>query len=120
MQSGGTFEKTTLNLPQSLPRARKKKRQRPVIQLETGAARLLVSPHGAEITEWTIGDLPLIWRPDPAIWAETAPILFPVVGWTKNSQMRVGGQTYPLGLHGFARHLMFEIIEQAADSSVFV
>jgi galactose mutarotase-like enzyme len=114
MWSGGTFEKTTLNLRQSLLLARKKKRHG-VIQLETCAARLSVSPHGAEIREWSIGDRPLIWRPDPATWAETAPILFPVVGWTKNSQIRVGDATYPLGLHGFARHRTFEIIENTAD-----
>ncbi len=86
-----------------------------MIQLETGAARLSVSTHGAEITQWSIGDLPLIWRSDPAIWPETAPILFPVVGWTKNSQICVGGETYPLGLHGFARLRDFEILERAAD-----
>lgn len=85
-----------------------------MIQLETGAARLSVSPHGAEVTAWSVADLPLLWRPEPAIWAETAPILFPVVGWTKNSKMRVGSKTYPLGLHGFARHREFEILEQAA------
>ena len=37
----------------------------------------------------------------PAIWAEISPVLYPVVGWTRDGA-RVGGRRYPLGLHGFA------------------
>jgi galactose mutarotase-like enzyme len=67
------------------------------------------------MTEWVIGDRPLLWRPDPAVWNETAPLLFPVVGWTKEHQVRVGGKIFPLGLHGFARHREFRLIEQTND-----
>ncbi|HEY1736145.1 MAG TPA: aldose 1-epimerase family protein, partial [Methylovirgula sp.] len=86
-----------------------------MIQLETDAGRLSVSPKGAEIMEWSVGGRPLIWRPDPAIWPETAPILFPVVGWTRGSEVRVGDRTYPLGLHGFARHQTFELVEKSPN-----
>ena len=40
------------------------------------------------------------------LWDETAPILFPIVGWTEGGA-RVGGRAYPLGLHGFARAMIF-------------
>lgn len=86
-----------------------------MIELQAGDARAAVSADGAEIKLWNIADLPLIWTPDPSIWPETAPILFPVVGWTKNAQVRVGEKFYPLGLHGFARHRRFEIVEQSAS-----
>lgn len=84
-----------------------------MIELKAGKARATISADGAEIKLWNIADLPLIWTPDPSIWPETAPILFPVVGWTKNAQVRVGQTFYPLGLHGFARHRRFDIVEQS-------
>lgn len=83
-----------------------------MIELEAGQARAAVAEEGAEVKLWSVGDLPLIWTPDPAIWPETAPILFPVVGWTRNGQVRVGEKIYPLGLHGFARHKKFKIIDR--------
>ncbi|HTJ03364.1 MAG TPA: aldose 1-epimerase family protein [Methylovirgula sp.] len=86
-----------------------------MIELRAGDARAAISAEGAEIKLWNIADLPLIWTPDPSIWPETAPILFPVVGWTKNAQVRVGETFYPLGLHGFARHRRFDVVEQSAS-----
>ena len=46
------------------------------------------------------------------MWAQTAPILFPVVGWTRNGEVRHRGRTYPLGLHGFAAARDFAVVEQ--------
>ncbi len=83
-----------------------------MILLEVGDARAMIAPDGAEIKHWDIAGRPLIWQADPAIWAETAPILFPVVGWTRQGEVRVGDQRYPLGLHGFARHRRFEVVDQ--------
>jgi galactose mutarotase-like enzyme len=51
---------------------------------------------------------------DPAIWPEISPILYPVVGWTRDGA-RVGGRRYPLGLHGFARFESFEVETSGAD-----
>ncbi len=62
-----------------------------------------------------VGDLDLLWAPDPAIWAQTAPLLFPVVGWTRNGEARHRGRTYPLGLHGFAARKNFSVVEQGGD-----
>lgn len=80
-----------------------------MIFLEMDNARAAIALEGAEIKLWDIGDRPLIWDADPAIWPETAPILFPVVGWTRGAEVRVGATTYPLGLHGFARHRRFSV-----------
>ena len=33
----------------------------------------------------------LLWPGDPAIWADVSPILFPVVGWTRDGEERVDG-----------------------------
>ncbi len=86
-----------------------------MIRLQAGAAHACIAEEGAEIVEWVVGGKPLLWRKDPAVWNETAPLLFPVVGWTKNHQVRVGAKCYPLGLHGFARYRTFRLAEQGDD-----
>jgi galactose mutarotase-like enzyme len=77
------------------------------IELVCGAARAAIAARGAELQRWSVGATPLLWEKDPAHWDETAPILFPVVGWTRDGKARVDGQSFPLGLHGFARAMNF-------------
>ncbi len=74
-----------------------------------------VSTFGAELSAWRADSVDLIWEKDPAIWDQTAPVLFPVVGWTRDGRVRVDGETYPLALHGFAWKKRFEIIERRDD-----
>lgn len=83
-----------------------------MIVLEAGKARAEIALDGAEIKLWDVAGTSLLWHPDPTVWPEIAPILFPVVGWTKDAQVRVGAQHFPLGLHGFARARRFEIVDQ--------
>ena len=61
------------------------------IALAAGAARLAVARRGAEAIAWRVGDVELLWPGDPAIWSEISPILYPVVGWTRDGA-RVGGR----------------------------
>lgn len=82
------------------------------IRLEAEDATAEIAPLGAELRAWRVGGTPLIWTPDAAIWPDTAPLLFPVVGWTRDSRITVDGEAYPLGLHGFARHQTFRVLEQ--------
>jgi len=89
-----------------------------MISLRTGTTQARVALKGAELTDWSVKGRPLLWQADPRVWDETAPILFPVVGWTKNHQVRVDGTVYPLALHGFARHREFRILEQSDDRAL--
>lgn len=86
------------------------------LDLETGPARARIALRGAEPVAWRIGGRDLLWTPDPDVWAETAPILFPVVGWTREG-IRHRGRAYPLGLHGFARGAAFTITDRSADGA---
>ena len=43
-------------------------------------------------------------------WKRHSPILFPIVGKLKKNQTLIGGRTYELPQHGFARDLEFEPI----------
>ena len=82
------------------------------VRIACGAASAEIALRGAELTRWCVEGRDLIWEPDPAIWSATAPLLFPVVGWTRDATVRVDGQTYPLGLHGFVRDLAFAVVER--------
>ncbi len=88
---------------------------RDFIELRAGAAQALISPQGAEWRGWSVGDRELLWAPDGIHWDRTAPILVPVCGWTRGGVARVAGDTYPLGLHGFAMGERFEVVSQGAD-----
>ena len=84
------------------------------VTLTAGEARLRVAKLGAEARGWNVGGVELLWPGDPAIWPEISPILFPVVGWTRDGA-RVRGRQYDLRLHGFARRMSFEVESQRAD-----
>ncbi len=89
------------------------------VELICGEARLRVAALGAEARGWRVGTTQMLWPGDPAIWPEISPILFPVVGWTRNGA-RVGGRPYALGLHGFARRQLFAAERVEKDFVRFV
>lgn len=77
-----------------------------------------INPLGAELS--SIRDAAgreLMTDADPAFWSGRAPILFPIVGEASGGVIRVDGRTYPIKRHGFARHMMFAVVEQR-DASV--
>jgi galactose mutarotase-like enzyme len=60
-----------------------------------------------------------LWGGDGKFWAGHAPVLFPIVCAARNGQIQVGGRTYEIGNHGFARKTAFELVESARDRAVF-
>lgn len=91
-----------------------------LVELSSGSARAAIARAGAEWRSWRAGGLDLLWTPDPRYWSQTAPVLFPVCGWTRNGEARVDGVTYPLGLHGFASGMEFELAARGEDFACFV
>lgn len=85
------------------------------ILLEADGDSAEILPFGAELSAWRAEGVDMIWAKDPKIWDQTAPVLFPVVGWTRDGRVTVEGKTYPLALHGFAWKKAFEIAEQRKD-----
>jgi galactose mutarotase-like enzyme len=82
-----------------------------VLAIGAGDVEARVALRGAELVSWRVGGEELLWQGDPASWHEQSPVLFPVVGWTRNGESRVHGRTIPLALHGFARHRDFTLLE---------
>ena len=89
------------------------------IELHAGEARAILSLSGAEWLGWSIGGRSLLWTPDGVHWDRVAPVLFPVCGWTRDAEIRVDGQVYPLGLHGFAAGQTFSVVDLGADYVTF-
>jgi galactose mutarotase-like enzyme len=85
------------------------------IELASGPARARIALVGAEARSWRAGGRDLLWAAeDPAVWADVSPILYPVVGWTRDGA-RVAGRHYALGLHGFARFEAFAVESAGTD-----
>ncbi|MDP3897020.1 MAG: aldose 1-epimerase family protein [Mesorhizobium sp.] len=82
------------------------------ISLRSGLLEVGISPLGAEMVRLShAGHGEMLWSGDPAWWARTSPILFPVVGRSRDDRIVVDGRAYPMPLHGFAHASRFEVVE---------
>ena len=80
-----------------------------------------ISEYGAELRSLKAADgLEYLWQGDPAYWEDRAPVLFPWVGRLMDGRYRYRGETYEMGLHGFAWKSNFTYWEQREDSVTLV
>ncbi|MBN8943087.1 MAG: aldose 1-epimerase family protein [Rhizobiales bacterium] len=86
------------------------------IALENGPARAVVATTGGELHAWRAGGRDLLWTRDPAWWAKSSPVLFPIVGWTNQGRIRADGKVRPMGVHGFAAASEFTVEARDAAS----
>lgn len=71
---------------------------------------------GAELCSVrSAGDREYIWQADPDVWGGHSPLLFPIVGKLLNDSYSFDGDTYKMGIHGFAKRMNFELIREEAD-----
>nr|WP_325185631.1 aldose 1-epimerase family protein [uncultured Oscillibacter sp.] len=85
------------------------------ITLSHGALEAAVQTRGGELVSLRREGVEYIWGGDPAFWSGQNPILFPVVGSLKGGQVDIGGETFEMARHGFARHAEFTPVEQGGD-----
>lgn len=57
----------------------------------------------------------VIWQADPLVWAQHAPVLFPVCGSVPDGQFTIEGKPYPMTKHGFTRNPDFTVVRQGDD-----
>ena len=86
------------------------------IRLESGGASATVSTWGAEPVAWSAGGRDLLWSGDAAFWPRVSPVLFPIVGRVRDSELRFGGKSYPMEIHGFAPESEFSVVERSGDA----
>ena len=61
-----------------------------------------------------------IWQADPAFWAKSSPVLFPVVGQLKGNTYYYQNTPYSLPRHGFAREMDFALETSGSDHATFL
>lgn len=89
--------------------------------LENECLRVGIHTHGAELKSIynKITGLEYMWSGDPAYWAKTSPVLFPIVGSLKDHTCFVNGKSYQMGRHGFAREMDFAVTAQEGNRITF-
>ncbi len=92
-----------------------------MLQITNEYLQVTVSANGAELQSIIRKDnqLEYLWSGDPAFWGRKSPVLFPIVGGLKHNAYQYRGKTYQMGRHGFARDMVFNVIQQTAASIVF-
>jgi galactose mutarotase-like enzyme len=93
---------------------------RTLVSIKSDGLSAEIDPLGAELFALRDADgRDLLWDGDPAVWTGRAPILFPIVGMLAEGRYRLGGETYDLPKHGFARRRLFVLLDQTAASATF-
>lgn len=100
-------------------------------ELTNGVVTIKVSNDGAELTsiKKDATGREYLWQADPKYWKRHSPVLFPIVGSVWDGEYRSKGQkdilpqgapwvpqTFKLGQHGFARDMVFTLIEDQPDA----
>lgn len=71
---------------------------------------------GAQIASFKGADgREVIWQADPNVWAQHAPVLFPVCGSVRDGRISIAGVDYPMTKHGFTRTPVFTVCKQGDD-----
>ncbi|WP_319518934.1 aldose 1-epimerase family protein [uncultured Martelella sp.] len=91
------------------------------IRIANDALTVTVSPLGAETQSIATADgRQWLWNGDPEFWTGRAPILFPIVGKAPDDRVEIGGESFVMKQHGFARRSMFKLAESSETRCRFV
>lgn len=75
------------------------------VTIKSGENTAKIAQHGAELKSLVIGGREFMWSGDPAVWGNTAPVMFPMIGTLKDNKTLILGREYSLPKHGFTRDL---------------
>ncbi|MBU2963150.1 aldose 1-epimerase family protein [Citreicella sp. C3M06] len=86
------------------------------VRLQNDVLKVAIAAQGAELQSLQAQGRELLWQGDPAWWAATAPILFPIIGLAPDNKVAFGDDVFEMSKHGFARHSRFTAEQQTATS----
>jgi galactose mutarotase-like enzyme len=94
---------------------------------EASGARAFIAPaRGGMVTRFQVHGVPVLYLDsktldDPSQSVRGGiPILFPISGKLPNNQYELGGHTYTMKQHGFARNLPWRVLEESTDDGASV
>ncbi len=84
-------------------------------QISNDRISIQIDSMGAELKSLIKNDTntEYMWEGNPVYWKRTSPVLFPLVGSLRGGNYRLDGKHYPMGQHGFARDMEFELKSQS-------
>ncbi|QWT17809.1 aldose 1-epimerase family protein [Collinsella sp. zg1085] len=85
-------------------------------RISSGDMTATIDTAGAQLSSLTWQGREYLWQKDPAYWAKSAPILFPVVGAAGDIPQQSLAGPCQLAKHGFARDMTFLVHEQSANT----
>ena len=87
------------------------------VSISSAALSAEISGSGAELVRLQDrAGADLLWDGDPVFWNGRSPLLFPIVGEVKGNRLKVAGEEYEIGRHGFARTSTFALVGSDAAS----
>ena len=92
-----------------------------IVTLRNASLTCDVALRGAELRSLhdTVNGEEFVWQRDPAFWASSAPILFPVIGRFKDGGYLLDGRFHEVPKHGFARDMDFSLVTSSETSATF-
>ena len=87
--------------------------------IENASFRLSADTMGAELNSFTANGREYI-RQKNDVWGGQSPLLFPVVGKLKDDLLKVGGKTFAMPKHGFAKNSDFALESKGEECMTFL
>ena len=87
-----------------------------MITLKNESLTVQIAERGAEIKSVVYNNTEYMWNGRAEVWANTAPIMFPICGGLKDDTYTFEGREYHMTRHGIAKWMVFEV-ENATDDT---
>ena len=89
-------------------------------EIKNDKITMVISSLGAEPQSLIFEGREYLWQGDKTYWFRRAPLLFPMIGPTKDNKISVDGVLYDMPNNGFARDTEFSFVEKTDSSITFV
>lgn len=86
------------------------------ITIRSALVRAEIETLGAQPVHLTKDGTEYLWQGDAAYWADRAPVLFPYIARMTEKRYTLGGDSYSMGIHGFAAETPFDVVERTESS----
>ena len=81
-------------------------------QIKNDKITMVISSLGAEPQSLVFENREYLWQGDKTYWFRRAPLLFPMIGPTRDNKISVNGVLYDMPNNGFARDTEFTFVEK--------